>query len=407
MSNYEVLVIIISLSACFAYVNQRFIKMPFVIGLFFLSMLFSLLILSSKYWAYDYFAQIKDVVGSVDISKYILEYMLGFLLFAGSLHTSWKQIKLQIKSVGLFAVFGVLLSTFIIATVLYGVSHLFSFSLDFIYCLLFGALISPTDPIAVLGILTKGNIPKRVEATIVGESLFNDGIGVVVFISLLEMLGSDGHQFDFSNFSLLFIQESVGGISLGLFIGFVLHKVLKSIDHYETEVLLTLAFVMLGYSLCFYLHISGALAMVVMGLFISNLKTETMSEKSKEYVYKFWELIDVVLNAILFVIISFVLVVVDLKFEYIVIAICSVFIVLFSRVVIMFFPVLVFPKIISFTKKEAGLIVWGGLRGGLSIAMVLSLPMGEQKNILLIATYVCVVFSILVQGLTIGRFAKE
>ena len=250
-------------------------------------------------------------------------------------------------------------------------------------------------------------IPKRVEATIVGESLFNDGIGVVVFISLLEMLGSDGHQFDFSNFSLLFIQESVGGISLGLFIGFVLHKVLKSIDHYETEVLLTLAFVMLGYSLCFYLHISGALAMVVMGLFISNLKTETMSEKSKEYVYKFWELIDVVLNAILFVIISCVLVVVDLKFEYIVIAICSVFIVLFSRVVIMFFPVLVFPKIISFTKKEAGLIVWGGLRGGLSIAMVLSLPMGEQKNILLIATYVCVVFSILVQGLTIGRFAKE
>lgn len=408
MNSYNILVLIIGISALFAYINHRYIKMPFVIGLFFLSSILSLLILSSKFWANSYFTEIKSLVQSIDISKYIFEYMLGYLLFAGSLHTEWTDIKKQIKQISIFAVFGVMLSTIIIGSLLFGVCYLFDFQIDFLYCLLFGALISPTDPIAVLGILTKANVPKKIEATIVGESLFNDGVGVVIFIALLELLNSGSATFEFSHFGLLFIQESFGGIIFGLLAGYILHKILASIDHYETEVLLTLAFVMTGYALCLQLHISGALAMVIMGLFVGNYNhSKAMSDTTIDYVDKFWELLDVVLNAILFVIISFVIVVIDFKTEYFIVAFFSLLIVFISRVVIVILPKLILPKLIDFTRKETKLIIWGGLRGGLSIALVLSLPDGEQKNILIVATYFCVVFSILVQGLTIEKLARR
>jgi len=408
MSFYIILVTIIAISAFFGYINERYIKMPFVIGLFFLSTLFSLLILSLKFWDFTHYSQIKSLIDNLDISKYILEYMLGFLLFAGALHTDWKDIKLQIKPISLFAIFGVILSTLIIAVLFYGLCALLPIQVDFIHCLLFGALISPTDPIAVLGILTKANVPKKIEATIVGESLFNDGVGVVIFIALLEVLKSGGSQINFLHFGILFVQESFGGILFGLLAGFILHKLLSTIDHYATEVLLTLAFVMVGYSLCLNFHISGALAMVIMGLFVGNYKhTKSMSIVTVDYVDKFWELLDVVLNAILFVLISFVIVVIDFKTTYLLVGICSILIVLLSRIIIVYLPKFILPHIINFTNKEIKLIVWGGLRGGLSLALVLSLPEGQSKNVLLIATYVCVVFSILVQGLTIGKLAKQ
>jgi monovalent cation:H+ antiporter, CPA1 family len=408
MGTYPILVLIICVSATFAYINQRYIKMPFVIGLFFLSTLLSIIIISSKFWAYQQFTLISTLVKSIDISKYILEYMLGYLLFAGSLHTEWKDIKQQLMPITIFSVAGVLASTFIIGFALFGIASCFQISISLIYCLLFGALMSPTDPIAVLGILTKANVPKKTEATIVGESLFNDGIGVVVFISLLEILNSGHGSFQLSNFGLLFLQQSVGGVLFGLLAGYALLKLLKPIDHYETEVLLTLAFVMAGYSLCIYMHLSGALAMVIMGLFVGNYKNDNIiSSTSIEYVDKFWELIDVVFNAILFVIISFVLVLVNFKFAYICLAACTVFIVLLSRVIIIYVSKWLLPRQINFSNKEVKLIIWGGLRGGLSIALVLSLPQGEQRNILLIATYFCVVFSIMVQGLTIKKLVQQ
>jgi CPA1 family monovalent cation:H+ antiporter len=408
MTNYQILILIVSCSAFFAYINQRFIKMPFVIGLFLLSTLLSLSILSVRFWHYEFFLQIKTLVARVDISKYILEYMLGYLLFAGSLHTDWKEIQKHIKTITILSVFGVLLSTFIIGGLLSLLASLFSLPVPLIYCLLFGALMSPTDPIAVLGILTKANVPKKIESIIVGESLFNDGVGVVVFLSLLETLHSGTLHFNVLSSSIIFIQESVGGIAFGLAAGYLLHKILTSIDHFETEVLLTLAFVMVGYSFCLQFDISGALAMVVMGLFVGNYNYEqTMSDTTIVYVEKFWELIDIILNAILFVIISFVLVVVEFKSGYILFAIGAVVIVLFSRVAVIFIPKTILPKIISFDRKETGLMIWGGLRGGLSIALVLSLPNSEQRNILLIATYTCVVFSILVQGLTIEKLALK
>lgn len=396
------------ISALFAYINYRYIKMPFVIGLFFLSTLVSVIVFSSRFWFPQPYAGLQEIVQQTNISKFILEIMLGFLLFAGSLHTHWNYIKKYLKQISLFAIGGVLLSTLIIAALLYGVCYLLQIDIAFIYCLLFGALISPTDPIAVLGILTKANVPKKIESIIVGESLFNDGIGVVVFIALLETLESGSTVTNYGHFGILFLQEAIGGILFGLSFGFVLHKLLKSIDHYETEVLLTIAFVMSGYSLCLYLHLSGALAMVVMGLLVGNYKQDqAMSDRTSEYVHKFWELVDIILNAILFILIALVLVVIDFKSQYLILGGVSIIIVMLSRVVVVYLPMLLFPKAIDLNRKESRLIVWGGLRGGLSIALVLSLPVSEARNILLITTYACVLFSILVQGLTIGKLAKR
>lgn len=385
--------------------NQRFLKLPFVIGLFILSTILSLFVISSKLWLNLPVEEIKTYIELANIDKIILNVMLGFLLFAGALHTNWNNLKQQIRPIATFALGGVILSTIIIAGLFFGLTQLFHLNISFIYCLIFGALISPTDPIAVLGILTKANVPKKTEYTIVGESLFNDGVGVVVFIALLDTLNTG--TFSFSHFGFLFIQEAVGGIIMGLILGYLLHLLLKSVDHYETEILLTLAFVMAGYSFCNSLHISGALAMVVMGLMVGNFRQDVaMSDTTQEYVHKFWELVDVVLNAILFILIAFVLIEIDFKTKYIFVGLISVFIILLSRIIIVYLPHLVFPKLLKLTNKEAKIISWGGLRGGLSLALVLSLPDSETKNILLIATYFCVLFSIIVQGLTIEKLAK-
>ncbi len=406
MNIYLAVVALICLSAGFAYINQKVLKLPFVIGLFLLSTILSLIVFSSRIWLNLPYNDIKEAIANAKIDKIILDILLGFLLFAGAMHTSWKGLKKQIKPIAVFALGGVLFSTLIIAMLFFGISQLLHLNIDLIYCLLFGALISPTDPIAVLGILTKANVPKKTEEKIVGESLFNDGVGVVVFIALLETLKSG--NFSFPQFGLLFFQEAGGGIAAGLILGYCLHLFLKSIDHYETEILLTLAFVMGGYALCNYIHISGALAMVVMGLMVGNYKQDiAMSDNTQEYVHKFWELIDVILNAILFILIAFVSLVIDFKSNYIILGVISIFIVLFSRAIIVYFPHLLFPKLLNLDNKEAKLITWGGLRGGLSLALVLSLPESEPKNMLLIATYFCVLFSILIQGLTIEKLAKS
>lgn len=405
MDIYFALTLLICLSALFAYANRRILKLPFVIGLFILSTILSLVVFSAKFWLNLPYNEIKAIIHNAQIDKIVLNILLGFLLFAGSLHTKWANIKLQIKPIVTFAFGGVLASTIIIATLFYFLLKAFNVEVEFIYCLLFGALISPTDPIAVLGILTKANVPKRTESIIVGESLFNDGVGVVVFIALLDTLKTG--SFSFSHFGVLFFQEAIGGIGLGLLLGYVLHIFLRSIDHYETEILLTLAFVMGGYAFCNYLHVSGALAMVVIGLMVGNFRQDVaMSDMTQQYVNKFWELIDVILNAILFIIIAFVLIDVEYKATFVIIGLIAVLIVIFTRAIIIFIPNFIFPKFLKLSIKESKMITWGGLRGGLSLALALSLPDSEIKNIILIATYFCVVFSIVVQGLTIEKLAK-
>jgi len=406
MNIYLGLTILICLSAGFAYLNQRFLKLPFVIGLFILSTILSVLVITSKLWLNIPIDKIETYIEIANIDKIILNILLGFLLFAGALHTNWNSLKKQRRPIATFAVGGVLLSTITIAALFYGLTQLFHLQISFVYCLIFGALISPTDPIAVLGILTKANVPKKTEYIIVGESLFNDGVGVVVFIALLDTLKTG--SFSYSHFSFLFFQEAVGGIVMGLLFGYCLYLLLKSVDHYETEILLTLAFVMAGYGMFNYIHISGALAMVVMGLIVGNFRKDiSMSDTTQEYVHKFWELFDVILNAVLFILIAFVLIVIEFKIKYILVGIISVFIVLLSRIIIVYLPHLIFPKLLKLTNKEAKIISWGGLRGGLSLALVLSLPNNETKNILLIATYFCVLFSIIIQGLTIEKLAKQ
>ncbi|MCP9768235.1 sodium:proton antiporter [Lacihabitans sp. LS3-19] len=408
MNIYNALIALICLSAAFAFINQKYLKLPFVIGLFVLSTVLSVLVVSAKYWLHIPIEDIEIAVANAKIDKIILNVLLGFLLFAGSLHTDWSQVKKQLKAISVFAFGGVLLSTVIIAGLLYSLTSAVGLHLDFIYCLLFGALISPTDPIAVLGILKQAKVPKKIETTIVGESLFNDGVGVVVFIALLEILNSGGSDFSLSHFGLLFIQEAIGGVAIGLAMGYILHLLLRSIDHYETEVLITLAFVMGGYALSSYLHLSGALAMVIMGLMAGNYRPkESMSDTTHEYINKFWELIDVILNAILFILIAFVLIVIDFTFQHILVGIISIFIVLLSRIVVVQLARMLFSNALDLSFKEAKIIIWGGLRGGLSLALVLSLPEGESKEILLISTYFCVLFSIIIQGMTIAKVAKN
>ncbi len=407
MNSYLLLVILMVLSAGFAYINYRFIKMPFVIGLFFLSTVLSLAVISSKYWDVQHYGEIRQVIEHTDLSRIILEIMLGFLLFAGSLHTRWSSIREQIRPVTLFAILGVMLSTVIIAALLYYISGLFQIRINFLHCLIFGALISPTDPIAVLGILTKAKVAKKIESVIVGESLFNDGIGVVVFITLLDTLKSGKDNIDFAHFGGLFLQEAVGGLLFGLLLGYILHKLMRTIDNYETEVLLTIAFVMGGYATCSHFHLSGALAMVIMGLFVGNYKMEAaMSDHTRSYVHKFWQLVDVILNAILFISIAFVLVVIEFKKAYFFIGLIMIPMVMMARVIVVYLPSFMFRKFTNLRLNEARLIVWGGLRGGLSLALVLSLPPSGPRELLLIITYMVVVFSILVQGLTIERAAR-
>ena len=406
MSLYFVLTILISVSAIFAYINHRYLKMPFVIGLFFLSTILAIFFIVSKFWLSEPIAELKTLMAATNVSDFILDILLGFLLFAGALHTDWARLQVEFKKVTFFALVGVTLSTFIIAGLFYLLCTAFSFDINFIYCLIFGALISPTDPIAVLGIMRQAGVPKKIETLIIGESLFNDGIGVVIFLALLKTATSvDG--FSVSDFSILFIQEAVGGVVFGLAVGWLLHRLIRKIDHYETEVFLSLAFVMAGYSIANSFHLSGPLAMVVMGLLVGNYKSETtMSDVTHEYMLKFWELIELVLNGLLFTVVALLIAVINFTAKEILIGIVSIFILLIARIIIVFLPKLLFPKLLDFTNKEAKIVVWGGLRGGLSIALVLALPESEMKNLLLVTTYICVVFSILVQGLTVGKLAN-
>ncbi|WP_312345924.1 cation:proton antiporter [Chryseobacterium binzhouense] len=405
MGSYEIFILLICLSAGFAFINQKFLKLPFVIGLFFLSTALSVIVLTSQLWIDIDVKGLEKYLENSHLDRLIIDVFLGFLLFAGALHTNWGNLRSQIKPIASFALGGVILSTVIIAGLFYFIAGLLGIDISFVYCLIFGALISPTDPIAVLGILKQAGVPKKTESVIVGESLFNDGIGVVLFIALLDTLRVG--EFDLGHFGLLFMQEAVGGIVLGLVYGYFLHLLLKAVDHYETEILITLAFVMGGYYLANHFHISGALSMVVMGLMVGNFRTSlSMSDTTQEYVNKFWELVDVVLNALLFILIAFVLIEVDFKIEYVILGIVSVLIILFTRAFLVYLPLSIFPKFFNLNRVDARIISWGGLRGGLSLALVLSLPHNSSKEVLLVATYCTVLFSILIQGLTVGKVAK-
>lgn len=351
----------------------------------------------------------KSIISKIDFKTVLLDEMLSFLLFAGALHTNFEQLKIQRWPILLFSTLGVLTSTFLVGGAIFGLLQVFNFSVDFIYCLLFGALISPTDPIAVLGILKKAGVPKKLETKIVGESLFNDGVGVVVFLTIFQIAQSGIDDETTFNVFKLFGQEVIGGVALGGILGYICYKLMKAIDDYDIEVIITLAAVMGGTVIAHKLHVSAPLAMVTAGLIVGNdtVRSSSMSKITEKYVDKFWELLDILLNAILFVLIGMEMLVLVFDGKYIAVGLIAIPIVLLCRYISLFLPINIFAKKLEFVPKTNLIMTWGGLRGGISIALALGLSSEMHRDLFLVITYIVVVFSIIIQGLTVGKLVNK
>ncbi|MEO6168103.1 MAG: sodium:proton antiporter [Chitinophagales bacterium] len=402
---YSTFSILIVLAAIFAYLNFRFLKLPPSIGLMLLALITSILIIGVGEIFPAVPALVTQLLTSFDFSQLLLGSMLSFMLFAGAIHVDLKELQQEKLSVILFSTLSVLLSTFIIGTSLYFITGLFNIQPGFIYCLLFGALISPTDPIAVLSILKEARIGKSLEMKIAGESLFNDGVAVVVFLTILEVAHnpSDIHWYDILR---LFLQEAAGGIALGIAAGYAGFLLLKSIDNYKVEVLITIAIVMGGYSIADFLHVSGPLAVVVAGIILGNQgKKLAMSATTHESIDKFWELIDETLNSILFVLIGMELLTIHFHATYFILAAITIVVVLVTRYISVLIPAQVIKLKEIITHRTILILTWGGLRGGISVALALSLQPEMHRELWVTLTYFVVAFSILFQGLTIGKLA--
>ena len=351
---------------------------------------------------------IKQELSAIDFSEFLLGILLSFLLFAGSLRLNMNQMLASAKSITVFATVGVLISTFLMGTLAFYVLQIFSIDIPFINCLLFGALISPTDPIAVLSILKEARISDAIRIKIEGESLFNDGIGIVVFVTIMQLAGSGIENLNVGSIVLLFFREAVGGIIAGFIIGYVGYRLLRSIDHFQTEILITLAMVMGGYSLCHFLHVSGPLAMVVAGLITGNKSMENaMSDITRDYTEKFWEITEDVLNAILFILIGLQLAIISFKFNLLIIGLVMAFLLILVRYISLLVPAFSFFFKKDLKNKTLEIMTWGGLRGGISIALALSLPQSMYKDIFVPVTFIIVLFSIIVQGFSMKWFMKK
>jgi CPA1 family monovalent cation:H+ antiporter len=408
MSLFAVVSILIVFSALFGYINVRFLKLPNTIGLMVITSVFTLLILVTRLFNDTLLEQEKLLISQIDFQTVLLDVMLSFLLFAGALHTNFQQLKVQRKPILAFATFGTLTSTFLVGFFVYYLLQLVGLEVDFVYCLLFGALISPTDPIAVLGILKQVGAPKKLETKIVGESLFNDGIGVVVFLTIYQ-IAKGGSEVSFVHIAELFLVEVVGGIALGLLLGWITYKLLKSIDDYDIEVIITIAAVMGGTVLAQYLHLSAPLAMVTTGLIVGHdtVRENSMSEITEQYVDKFWELIDILLNTVLFVMIGMEILVLTYNNQYILAGLICIPTLLLARYLSLMIPIKLFAKKLDFVPNTNLIMTWGGLRGGISIALALSLTQDMHRDLFLVVTYIIVVFSIIGQGLTVGKLIKK
>jgi len=405
---YNLITIIIVLAALFSYINFKYIKLPGTIGIMLLSLVASLIIINIGFFHPDFFKKTTHLISTLDFNTALMKVMLGFLLFAGAIHIDINEMKNERAAIITFSTIGVLLSTFIVAGLFYAVTHWLGFSIGFIYCLLFGALISPTDPIAVLGILKQAKIPSTLEVKISGESLFNDGVAVVVFITIYEIITADPQNVNLLQIVWLFIKEAGGGIAFGLLLGYIGFWALRSINNYVVEVLITLAIVMGGYLFAAYLHVSGPLAMVMAGIITGNKsRAEGMSDSSEEYIDKFWEMIDEIFNAILFLLIGFEMLIVPFTWMFFWLGCITVVIVLLARLISVAIPVLFLKPIKTFERNAIPILTWGGLRGGISVALALSLPKSMFSEVFVSVTYIVVLFSIIVQGLTIGKFAKK
>ncbi len=408
MNIFDIFAILITITAVFGYFNERFIKLPTPIGVTLVALLFSLGLLLFNNEAVNLWGA--SFLESLNFNELVMQGMLSFLLFAGSLHVDINDLKKQKWIILILASIGVLLSTFIVGSSIYLILPLLGLELPYLYALLFGALISPTDPIAVLALLKKIGVRKNIETLFTGESLFNDGVGIVVFTVILGLLGADAHgaSITFEGTLVLFAQEALGGLLFGLVIGLIAYFMLKDVDDYTIEVLITLALVAGGYALANQIHTSGPLAMVVAGLFIGNRGRDfAMSEKTREHLDTFWELLDEILNAVLFVLIGLELLAINYSTPYILATLIAIPVVLIARFICVGLPISIFRRFRDFPRYTVRVMVWGGLRGGISVALALSLMQSNERDLILTMTYGVVVFAILVQGLTVKRLAKQ
>ncbi len=403
---FQIFTGIVALSSLLSFINKKLLRLPDTIGVMLLAIIASLLIGVLDFIDHDAFVSVCSVIDEIDFRTILFDFLLSFLLFAGSIHVDVHNLLEEKGPVLIYASLGVLISTFLIGTLFYYICVLFGMPIDYIYCLVFGALISPTDPIAVLALLKKAGAPKDMEIKIVGESLFNDGVGIVVFISLLSIATmSGGHGVEPSHIFLEFAQEAFGGIALGFALGYLGKLFLNRIyDSPIVAVHISIAIVMGGYWLASMIHVSGALAMVVMGLMIGDyLHKSCKSESLKQNMNVFWKVLDEILNAILFVLIGLEIVSLNFQFNYLSVGFVAIPIVLLSRFLSVFISNIFLKKTHRSNMKKVTILTWAGLRGGISIALALTLPEGEFRELLIFATYCVVVFSIIVQGLSIDK----
>ncbi len=403
MSLFSITSLLISVVAICGYLNTRFVRLPDVIGITAVGMVLSIAValLGAFVPAVGHWAA--GALQAIDFDEVVFHGLLGLLLFAGALHVNLGDLAGQRGAILILATVGVLASTALVGGGFYVLASAFGLDLPLLYCLLFGALISPTDPIAVLGILRRVGVPKSLETKIAGESLFNDGIGVVVFLTIAGL--ASGHEsFEPASVATLLAQEVIGGLLVGAAVGYVGYRMLRSIDSYAVEILITLAMTTGGYALAEAFHTSAPLAVVVMGLYVGNHgRAFAMSDKTREHLFSFWDLTDELLNLLLFGLIGLEVIVLSVSGELVLPALLAIPLVLLARWISVGVPITILRRFRAFTPHTVKLMTWGGLRGGISVALALSLPEFEGRNLVLLATYAVVLFSILVQALTMGR----
>ena len=408
MELYYSFSVLIVLASLFAYINYRVLKLPSTIGIMVIAIIVSVILVASG----DNFLPkttngLIKLVNSLDFTEVLMGAMLNFLLFAGGIHVNIKDLKEQFGPVVIFSTVGVIISTFAVAFGTFYLLPLVGIQMPFIYCLVFGALISPTDPVAVLSILKQANVSKSLETKVAGESLFNDGMAVVVFTVVLQLAIGKDIDLNVENIGLLLLREAGGGLLLGVLLGYSASRALRVVDDYIISVLITLSVVMGGYLIAREMHISAPLAMVAAGLFMGNFSESfKMKSETQDYLIKFWELIDEIMNAVLFLFIGFELLLIKDLNEYLVAGGICIMIVLLARWIAIFIPTKFMAFKYRFSPQTVKVLVWGGIRGGVCIALALSIPVNEYSQIIISITYCVVVFSIIVQGLTIAKVAN-
>jgi CPA1 family monovalent cation:H+ antiporter len=415
MTLFEIGALLLGLSAAFGFLNHKFLKLPHTIGLVIIALVASGVIVAADllFPQIGISAAVNKTLIQINFDDTLLKGMLSFLLFAGAVHVDLDELAQRKWAIGLMASLGVIASTFMIGGAMWVILKMVGTPVSFIWALVFGSLITPTDPVAVLGLLKTIKIPPLLKAKIAGESLFNDGVGVVVFTIMLAFAMSGDSQSAHGAMSVweiikLFVLEAGGGIILGVVGGLIAFWVMREIDEHNIEVLITLALVMIIYAIGIRLHLSGPIAVVIAGLFIGNHGAKfAMSSNTRKHVFQFWELLDEILNSVLFLLVGLEVIVIGADLLHIPIALAAIPVALLARFISVAIPINLLSIREKFEPGSISILTWGGLRGGISVALALSLPDVPEKPGILAATYAVVVFSIIVQGLTMKRLVER